>query len=129
MNSIANLLLHLCGNLNQWIVAGVGGAADVRQRQNEFDQRSSASKTDLMRKIQYVVAEAKVVLSQASADEFLRIRRVQGNDVSGLQATFHSVAHFRGHTQEIVHMARCQLADSYQFDFIPVTAEESAPED
>ena len=37
MNSVANLLLHLCGNLRQWIVSGVGGAADVRERQKEFD--------------------------------------------------------------------------------------------
>ena len=33
MNSVANLLLHLCGNLRQWIVSGVGGAADIRERQ------------------------------------------------------------------------------------------------
>jgi len=30
MNSIGNLVLHLCGNVCQWIVAGIGGAPDVR---------------------------------------------------------------------------------------------------
>ena len=68
MNSVANLLLHLCGNLRQWIVSGVGGVADV-------------------------------------------------------------VAHFRGHAQEIVHMTRCQLGDSYEFDFVPTTTEEGAAEE
>ena len=36
LNSIGNLILHLCGNLRQWIVAGLGGAADHRNRPSEF---------------------------------------------------------------------------------------------
>lgn len=129
MNSVANLLLHLCGNLRQWIVSGVGGAADVRQRQKEFDDRSSIPKTELMRQIEDAVAEVKVALSETSAEELLRVRRIQGNDVTAMQAIFHSIAHFRGHTQEIVHMTRCQLGDSYDFDFVPKTAEEGAAEE
>ena len=42
-NSIGNLVLHLCGNARQWIVAGVGGASDIRKRQTEFDQRAIIS--------------------------------------------------------------------------------------
>lgn len=124
MNSVANLLLHLSGNLGQWIVAGVGGVADVRERQKEFDQRSSTPKTELIQQIENAVADAKRTLSGMSAEELLRIRPVQGYDVSGMQAILHSVAHFRGHVQEIVHMTRCQLDDSYEFDFIPPTTEQ-----
>ncbi len=127
MNSVANLLLHLCGNLRQWIVSGVGGTADVRERQKEFDERSSAPKTELMQQIEDVVAQAKAALSEMSAEELLRVRRIQGFDVTGMQAIFESVAHFRGHTQEIVHMTRCQLGNSYEFDFVPSTAEQGAP--
>jgi len=124
MNSVANLLLHLSGNVRQWIVSGVGGVADVRERQQEFDQRSSTPKTELMQQIESAVADVKMALSGISAEELLRIRPVQGNDVTGMQAIFHSAAHFRGHTQEIVHMTRCQLGDSYEFDFIPPTTEQ-----
>ncbi len=123
MNSVANLLLHLCGNLGQWIVSGIGGAADIRERQKEFDQRSSTSGTELISQIESAVAEAKNALSGMSAEELLRIRPVQGNDVSGMQAILHSAAHFRGHAQEIVHMTRCQLGDSYAFEFIPPATE------
>ena len=119
MNSIANILLHLCGNVRQWIVAGVGGAADVRERQEEFDHRGATPGTDLVQQVESTLAEAKDALSGMSAEELLRIRPVQGNNVSGMQAILHSAAHFRGHTQEIVHMTRCQLGDSYQFDFVP----------
>lgn len=128
MNSVANLLLHLCGNLRQWIVSGVGGAADVRQRQKEFDDRSLTPKTELMQQIEETVAETKTALSENSAEELLRVRRIQGNDVTGIQAIFHAVAHFRGHTQEIVHMTRCQLGDSYEFDFVPTAAENQPTE-
>ena len=129
MNSVANLLLHLCGNLRQWIVSGVGGNADVRERQKEFDERKSAPKTELMQQIEHVVAEAKTALFEISAEELLRVRRIQGFDVTGIQAIFESVAHFRGHTQEIVHMTRCQLGDSFEFDFVPTNTEQGAAEE
>ena len=129
MNSVANLLLHLCGNLRQWIVSGVGGAADVRQRQKEFDDRSSTPKAELMQQVESAVAEVKEALLETSAEELLRVRRIQGNDVTAMQAIFHSVSHFRGHTQEIVHMTRCQLGDSYEFDFVPTTAEAGAQQE
>ena len=127
MNSVANLILHLCGNVRQWVVSGIGEAADVRERQKEFDQRNSALKAELIQQLESAVADAKVVLSDISVEALLRVRRVQGNDVTGMQAIFHSVSHFRGHTQEIVHMTRFQLGDTYKFDFIPTTPEEGAP--
>lgn len=124
MNSIANLLLHLSGNVRQWIVSGLSGTSDVRNRQSEFDQRGSASKDELMLMIEASVAEAKNVLAEVSADELIRVRHVQNSAVEGIHAVFHSVSHFRGHTQEIVHIARCQLGDAYEFNYIPVVPEE-----
>ena len=44
MNSIGNLILHLCGNVRQWIVTGIGGALDVRDRPREFSERETISK-------------------------------------------------------------------------------------
>jgi len=119
MNSIANLLLHLSGNVRQWIVSGVGGAPDVRKRQEEFDQRDSTPKHHLMTILTTAVDAAKTALAGTSAADLLRTRTVQGNDVTGIKAIFHATAHFRGHTQEIVHMTRCQLGHTYEFDFVP----------
>ncbi len=42
-------------------------------------------------------------------------------------AVFDSVPHFRGHTQEIVHMTRLQLGDAYKFAWAPTTPEQGAP--
>ncbi len=119
LNSMANLLLHLAGNLRQWIISGLGGTPDVRQRQSEFDDRGGAAKEELFRRLEETVAEARDVLAELSPQEWLRARRIQGFEVSGAQATMHSVAHFRGHTQEIVYMTRCALGEGYEFDFVP----------
>ena len=54
---------------------------------------------------------------------------IQGFDVTGVAAIFDSVPHFRGHTQEIVHMTRLQLGDAYHFAWAPATPEQGAPAD
>src|SRR5581483_4634266 len=45
-NSIQNIVLHLCGNVRQWIVHGVGGEPDVRHRPSEFSDRQPLAKAD-----------------------------------------------------------------------------------
>lgn len=127
LNSIGNLILHLCGNLRQWIVAGVGGAADRRDRPAEFAEQGPIPKEELLRRLEAVVEEAKRVLADVEARQLTEVRSVQGFDVTGLAAIFDSVPHFRGHTQEIVHMTRLQLGDAYQFAWTPTTPEQGAP--
>ena len=127
LNSIGNLVLHLCGNVRQWIVAGLGGAADMRDRPAEFTERGPIPRAELLRRLEAVVAEAQAVLRRQTADQLVAVRRVQSYEVTGLAALFDSVPHFRGHTQEIVGMTRAQLGDAYQFHWQPRTKEEGAP--
>lgn len=127
MNAIGNLLLHLAGNLRQWIVAGLGGASDVRVRASEFAERTPIARQELLGRLEETVAAACDVLGRTTADELVRARRVQGFDVSGLAIVFHAVPHFRGHAQEIVHLARTILGDAYCFAWQPASAEQGAP--
>jgi hypothetical protein len=126
MNSIGNLMLHLAGNLRQWIVCGVGGAKDVRRRQQEFDERGPIPETELWKKLESTVAEASAALAVPSVDDWQRVRRIQGFEVTGFAAALHSVAHFRGHQQEIVNLTRTQLGQNYRFAFVPQTREQGA---
>jgi hypothetical protein len=125
-NSIGNLVLHLCGNVRQWIVAGIGGAADQRNRPAEFAERGPIPKADLLRRLESVVDEAKRVLAGINHKQLVQMRCIQGFDATGLTAIFDSVPHFRGHTQEIVHMTRTQLGESYKFAWTPTTPEQGA---
>jgi uncharacterized damage-inducible protein DinB len=126
-NSIANLLLHLAGNIRQWIIAGVGGAPDRRNRPAEFAHREFIPSEQLLATLQATVDEAKAVLERTTAEEWLRGRRIQGFEETGLGAAIGSVAHFRGHTQEITHIARDLLGERYRFAFVPKTPEQGAP--
>ena len=125
-NSIGNLILHLCGNLRQWVVSGLGGAKDVRDRPREFSERRSIPKTELLSRLDAVVAEAAAILRGMGAAEWLRGRRIQGFEVTGVAAIFDTVPHFRGHTQEIIFRTRLLLGDKYQFLWKPTTPEQGA---
>lgn len=127
MNSVANLLLHLNGNVKQWLISGLGGTEDTRDRPLEFSQRERIPRDELLTQLDATLLKAKAVLVGTDAAELLRRRRIQGFDVSGLQAIFETVAHFRGHSQEIVHMTRRLIRDNYRFDFVPSTPEQGAP--
>jgi Protein of unknown function (DUF1572) len=127
LNSIGNLILHLCGNLHQWIVAGLDGVADARDRVAEFSELGPIPRGELLRRLEAVVDEAKEVLGRLTATQLLAVRRIQGFDVTGLAAIFDSVPHFRGHTQEIISMTRSQLGDAYKLAWAPATTAQGAP--
>ena len=129
MNSIGNLILHVCGNVGQWITSGVGHAEDTRDRPKEFSEQGPIEKDALLLRLDVAVAEAKAAIANASATDLLEHRRIQGFEVTSLGAIFHSAAHFRGHTQEIIHMTRSQLGDNYEFAFVPTTPEQGAPQE
>jgi Protein of unknown function (DUF1572) len=126
LNCIGNLILHLCGNLRQWIVCGVGGATDNRDRPREFSEHGPIPKVELLRKLDLVVGEAQEALRSLQADRLLKPRRTQAADQTALSAIFDSVPHFRGHTQEIVLMTRLQLDDAYRFLWVPKSKEQGA---
>src|SRR5262245_33323137 len=86
MNSIGNLILHLCGNMRQWIVAGIGGEKDVRQRPREFSERGLIPKSELLHRLETVAAKAQVALIKATAQDLVQQRCIQGFDVNGLEA-------------------------------------------
>jgi len=101
-NAIGNLVLHLCGNVRQWIIGGVGGAPDVRKRDTEFAARGGLSTRELRDRLAATVAEATQIIEAVTAARMLDPLLIQGYDVSGLEAIYHVVEHFSGHTGQII---------------------------
>src|SRR5215471_10073081 len=104
-NSIGNLLLHLNGNVRQWIVSGLGDATDTRDRDSEFAQRDTIPKDELFGKLKHTVTEAVAVLDRLDPNALLGKRRIQGMEVSTLEAVLHVVEHFSMHTGQIIILA------------------------
>jgi len=119
MNSIGNLILHLTGNVRQWMISGIGGSPDVRNRPAEFTERRKISKAQLLADLGQVVRETRAVLERVTAADMLRERPIQEWTVTGWAAIFDCIPHFKGHTQEIICFTRLQLGDAYQFHWQP----------
>lgn len=105
-NSIGNLLLHLSGNARQWIVAGVGGAPDVRERGGEFSETGPVPRAELIGRLRATVREADEVLGRLSPSELTGRRLIQGCEVSVLTAVFHVVEHFSMHTGQVLLLTK-----------------------
>jgi len=105
-NSVGNLVLHLAGNVRQWIVSGVGGQEDDRRRQEEFDLRDRIATADLLERLDAVVREAAAVIERLDHATLLDDRVIQGNRVTVLEAIYHVVEHFSMHTGQIVYIAK-----------------------
>lgn len=107
-NSAGNLVLHLCGNVTQWIVGGVGRGTVERDRQAEFDERRALPRQDLLERLKDVVGKADAVLARVTAAELTASRRIQGYDVTVLAAVYHVVEHFSMHTGQIILIAKAR---------------------
>ena len=116
-NSVGNLVLHLAGNLRQWVVSGVGGGTDVRRRQEEFDARGPVPREELLSRLRATVAEAGEALSRVPPDSLLERRRIQGLDVSLLEAVYHAVEHFSMHTGQVILLTKLLKGDLGFYDF------------
>jgi len=105
-NSIGNLVLHLCGNARQWIVCGVGGAADARNRDAEFAQREVVLRAELRALLTRTLSDVDETLRGYDANRLLERRTIQGSDVSALEAILHVVEHFAMHTGQILMLTK-----------------------
>jgi uncharacterized damage-inducible protein DinB len=101
-NAIGNLVLHLCGNLRQWIVSGIGGSADVRQRGAEFAAQGGVAPEELAAMLHATVAEAAQVLASLPPERLSHRIVIQGYEVSELEAIYHVVEHFSMHTGQVL---------------------------
>ena len=101
-NAVGNLVLHLCGNVEQWMVGGVGGKAVTRDRDAEFARREAMPAAELAARLRAVLGAADAVLETLTPDDLARPRTIQGYDVTVLHAVYHVVEHFAEHTGQII---------------------------
>jgi uncharacterized damage-inducible protein DinB len=114
-NSVGNLLMHLDGNLRQWIIGGVGGAPDVRNRAGEFAAKEGASAEELLRRLEQTLDEADAVLARLRPEQLAERRRVQARDVTVLEAVYQVVQHFALHLGQIILVAKAQVPGAVKF--------------
>jgi uncharacterized damage-inducible protein DinB len=114
-NAVGNLLLHLTGNVRQWIVSGVGATPDQRDRDSEFNARSGPSKAELLGALRATVEDACAVIEPLTVERLAAIVHVQKYNVSVLEAIYHVVEHFAQHTGQIIFATKLLTGEELGF--------------
>ncbi len=114
-NAIGNLVLHLNGNVRQWILSGIGGAPDTRVRDAEFEARALMDTGELMGRLESTVKEAVTVLRELSAERLAEPITVQKYNVTALEGILHVVAHFGEHTGQIIFATKMLTGEDLGF--------------
>lgn len=115
-NSIGNLLVHLEGNLRQWVISGLGGEPYERHRDAEFAATGGIPKRELLARLRTTVTACQATLGRLKPAELARRHTIQKCDIEGYRALFHTVEHMSYHTGQIVLLAKMQGA---ALDFYP----------
>jgi len=114
-NSIGNLMLHLNGNVWQWMVASFNRMEDARNRPAEFDARDSVSVGLLLERLGGTMQEAGNVLARLTSDDLTATYRIQGYTVSGLDVVYQVVEHFGLHYGQIIYITKALVGKDLGF--------------
>ena len=101
-NSIGNIILHLCGNMRQYIISSLGDQPDVRERDKEFSAKGGYNKEELQNKLTATVEEAIITIRNIDENRLLKIRSVQGFNYSGIGIIIHVTEHYSYHAGQII---------------------------
>lgn len=114
-NSAGNLMLHLCGNVRQWIVSSIGGVEFKRNRDAEFAARGPIPKLQLVDNLKQVLAEVDDVLAHIQNDRLMHRLKIQKFETSTLQAVYHVVEHFSYHLGQILYIYKLRTGNDPHF--------------
>jgi uncharacterized damage-inducible protein DinB len=105
-NSVGNLMLHLCGNMRQWIIAGLGGQEFSRDRDKEFSERRKIPKDKLLGLFEKTVQDVDAVLDSFDPSKLTEVRHFQKWDYTCLYAISHVVEHVSQHMGQIIYITK-----------------------
>jgi uncharacterized damage-inducible protein DinB len=105
-NAIGNLILHLCGNVDQWIGHGIGGAEDHRQRDAEFAAKGGQTAAELAARFDSTLARAIAILTALPVSRLAQKIKPQDREVSILEAIYQVTGHLQQHVGQILMMTK-----------------------
>jgi uncharacterized damage-inducible protein DinB len=109
-NSVANLLLHLEGNIRQWILHGIDGQPDIRRRDDEFALDATTASAEALSAFNATVDEAAQVIAALPVDRLAEVIDPQPTGIwrhaTILEAIFKVVSHLDHHTGQIILLTK-----------------------
>ena len=114
-NSVGNLLLHLNGNVRQWLIASFSGLEDARNRPAEFNERRRIAGKLLVQQLDATMQEAATVLDRLTARDLAATYQIQGYTVRGLDAVYQVVEHFGMHYGQVLYINKTLRGEDLGF--------------
>ena len=105
-NSIGNLVLHLSGNIKQYIISGLGEEKDERKRSEEFIKAQAFTRQELLQKIDDIISKAIQIIEGVNVQKLNRTYSIQGFSLSGLEVILHVTEHLSYHTGQIALLTK-----------------------
>lgn len=118
-NAAGNIVLHLCGNVRQWIISALGGAPDFRERDKEFSERGPVPRQVLISQLRSTVKQACWTIDSLPSKTLSQEFEIQGFRVSGLVAIAHVYEHFAYHTGQIIYLTKLKRGKDLRFTRLP----------
>jgi len=118
-NAVGNIVLHLCGNIRQWILSGLGGARDLRERDKEFAERGPIPRQALMAQLKETVEEACRIIDTTPIPTLLEEFDIQGYHVAGVTAVVSVYEHFAYHAGQIIYLTKLKRGEDLHFTKLP----------
>ncbi|MFD1739410.1 DUF1572 family protein [Bacillus salitolerans] len=118
-NSIANLVIHIAGNIHPRIEAGISGHKDNRDRDGEFDVKKILSKNDAIKRIEGSFNILEATIRNLSYDDYLKPQKIRQNNVTVLDVLLQCSTHFSEHLGQILYIGKMKLNKDYITTSIP----------
>ena len=123
-NSVGNMVLHLSGNIRQWIVSGLGGSPDTRERDREFSEQGPVPRKELVALFRKTVRETCRILRRLSDESLARKYEIQGYRVTGLETVYHVGEHFAYHAGQIIFVTKQKRGTDLGFTRLPAVKQK-----
>ena len=107
-NSVGNIILHLCGNVRQWLGAGLGKLPKVRRRDEEFSTKGGFNKKEILEKLEKLQEMSESVLDKVTYEDLLAVHEVQVYQETGLSILVHVTEHFSYHVGQITYFVKAK---------------------
>jgi uncharacterized damage-inducible protein DinB len=114
-NSIANLILHLTGNVRQWIGSSIGGQPDIRNRDQEFAADITIDTPELLANLSQTMNDALQVLANLPPGRLTDRVQTQDGERSVLEVIYQVVGHFQQHTGQIIFATKQMTGENLNF--------------
>jgi hypothetical protein len=114
-NSIGNLVLHLCGNVRQWIGSSIGGQADIRERDLEFAPSSRTDTAELLSRLNATVGDALAILENFPPARLTERVQTQDGERFALEVIYQVVGHFQQHAGQIMFATKLLTGEDLKF--------------